>query len=102
MSMTPLQEVEARLHEHYGDAPPTKEEAGKFLLKQFPRMDGGIAIAIALAALALQGWQVYRSERDRYKQNKASGGGSNCPQCGSPALSRNAAGQSVCVNSHAW
>jgi 2-oxo-4-hydroxy-4-carboxy--5-ureidoimidazoline (OHCU) decarboxylase len=58
MPATPLQEMEAKLHEKFGAAPPSKEEAGEFLLKQYPRMDGGIAIAIALAALALQGWQL--------------------------------------------
>ncbi len=102
MPATPLQEMEAKLHEQFGDSPPTKEEVGAYLLKQYPRMDGGLAIAIALAALALQGWQVYRSERDRKLQSKGAGGSNSCPQCGSPEVSKNAGGKSVCKNNHTW
>lgn len=99
MTMTPLEEIEARLHAHYGDEVPTKEAAADFLATQYPRMDGGLAIAIALAALALQGWQVYRDERDR---SVARGGVNRCPECGRPPLSKDADGNFVCKNGHCW
>jgi hypothetical protein len=99
---TPLQDIEARLHERFPNAPPSKEEAGEFLRKQFPHMDGGISIAIALAALALQGWQVYRSERDRRREAKPSMDGDTCPQCGEPPERTTVDGKSVCKNGHTW
>jgi hypothetical protein len=102
MPMTPLQEIEARLHDYYGTTPPTQEEAGNFVVKQFPKMDGGLSIAIALAALALQGWQVYRTERDRSIEAKTSGDGNGCPRCGNPELSKDPSGKSVCKNNHTW
>lgn len=101
MAMTPLQDIEARLHAQYGDAVPTKEAAGDFLVKAYPRMDGGLAIAIALAALALQGWQVYRDERDRAGTGSR-GGVNRCPDCGKPPLSKDADGNFVCKNGHCW
>lgn len=103
MVLTPLEEMEAAVHQQFGDRFPTKEEAGEFLLKRYPKMDGGIAIAIALAALALQGWQVYRAEKDRRSQLQSSGAPpKRCPACGLPETKKNTEGKSVCENDHAW
>lgn len=102
MPATPLQEIETSVHEQFGAQPPTKEEAGELIIKKFPTMDGGIAIAIAIAALVLQGWSVYRAEQERRERLAGSGGPKKCPECGEPALSKNAAGKSVCVNKHTW
>lgn len=101
-TITPLQEIEARLHERFPDSRPSREEAGEFLHKQYPQMDGGISIAIALAGLALQGWQVYRFERDRRDQAKSSTNGGACPQCGKPPEKTTIVGKSVCENGHTW
>jgi len=116
MSLTPLEEVEAAVHEQFGEYKPTKKEAGEFIHKKYPKMDGGITIAIALAALALQGWQVYRSERDRWERNQANGPPidppendnskepppNNCPECDNPAVKTDSQGKSSCVNGHTW
>lgn len=101
-TITPLQEIETRLHERFPDDPPSREEAGEFLHKQYPHMDGGISIAIALAALALQGWQVYREEQDRRRRTKASTAGNACPRCGEPPERTTVDGKSVCKNGHTW
>lgn len=99
MSLTPIQEIESASHAQF-ESPPTKEELGQFLQKQYPKMDGGAAIAIALAALVLQGWQVYRAEQAR---RAAAGGGSNrCPQCKLPEVRRDKDGRAVCENQHTW
>lgn len=102
MPATPLQEIEAKLHERFDDDPPSREEGGEFLLEQYPRMDGGISIAIALTALALQGWQVYRSERDRRLQASVAGGENKCPECKNPEIGKSDDGKSVCKNDHTW
>lgn len=101
-TLTPLQELEAGLHERFTDSRPSKQEAGEFLLKQYPSMDGGLTIAIAIAGLALQGWQVYRSERDRRAQAQSANDGDTCPTCGSPAERTTIDGKSVCKSGHTW
>jgi hypothetical protein len=103
MARTPLEEIEAAVHEQFGARLPTKEEAGEFLHKRYPTMDGGIVIAIALAALALQGWQVYRCEQELRRQRQSGGNPpKRCPECGEPETSKNADGKSVCINGHPW
>jgi len=103
MTLTPLEEVEVSMHEHFGARAPTKEEAADFLHNRYPTMDGGISIAIALAALALQGWQIYRAEQDRRRQLQSIDSPPNkCPTCKEPELRKNAEGKSVCINEHAW
>lgn len=99
---TPLQEIEESLHDHYRETAPTEEQARDYILQRHPQMDGGAAAAIALAGLVLQGWQVYRAERDRYLQAKGKGGDNKCPECNKPELSKNTAGKSVCENKHIW
>ena len=84
MSVTPLQEIENAVHEGFGDRSPTKEEAGEFIQEKYPRMDGGAAIAIALAAFILQGWQVYRTEQERRERLKGSGGVEHLPTMQKP------------------
>ncbi|HJP98878.1 MAG TPA: hypothetical protein VJ862_09980 [Rhodanobacteraceae bacterium] len=101
-TMTPLQEIESGLHERFADSRPSKKEAGEFLLKQYPQMDGGISIAIALASLALQGWQVYIDRQERVARAKASARGNACPQCGKPPERTTIDGKSVCENGHTW
>lgn len=101
MAATPLQDIEAKIHERFGNSPPTKEEGRDFLLKEYPRMDGGAAIAIAIVALVLQGWQVYRSEQDRRLQTKT-GDGNKCPKCGSYQVKKSSDGSFICENDHTW
>lgn len=101
-TMTPLQDIEATLHERFADSRPSKQEAGEFLLKQYPQMDGGITIAIAIAGLALQGWQVYRSEQGRRLQANSSINRNACPRCGEPAERTTLDEKSVCKNGHTW
>ena len=102
MPATPLQEIETAVHEKFGALPPTKEDAGELILKKFPAMDGGLAIAIAIAAFVLQGWSVYRAEQERRERLAGSGGPRKCPHCGNPEVSKDANGKSVCVNNHTW
>jgi len=96
--VTPLETIEREVHEKFGDEPPSKEKAAEFI-KSLPSMDGGAtAIAIALAAFVLQGYQVY-TERQRARI----GAGGNCPVCGKPADSINKhSGRWECVKGHSW
>lgn len=99
MPQTPLQEIEAVVHDQF-ENPPTNEQAAEVIQKQFPKMDGGLSIAIALAALVLQGWQIYREETRQ--RARGTGGGSRCPQCGHTEVSKDSAGRSVCDQGHTW
>lgn len=100
MVLTPLEEIEAEVHEHFGDDQPTENEVVQFL-RTSPKMDGGVtAIVIALAAVVLQGYQIY-TERQRARI----GAGGNCPTlgCGLPASSINKySGRWECERGHSW
>jgi hypothetical protein len=99
-ALTPLQLFEKVAHQNFYDRQPSEHEVADFLHKRFPQMDGGLSIAIALAALILQGWQVYRYEQDRLGSIVIPPG--NCPWCGRPAQTKNVLGQSVCAKGHTW
>jgi hypothetical protein len=101
MALTPLEEMETVVHEQFSTRLPTKEEAGEFLHKRYPTMDGGIGLAIIIAGLVLQGWQVYRGEQEIRRQ-RSSAPPKGCPQCGEPEVKKNAKGKSVCKNGHVW
>ena len=98
MVLTPLEEIEAEVHKHFGDNKPSEEQLQKFL-PTLPRMDGGAtALILVLIPILLQGYQIYM-ERERDRINA----GGNCPRCGKPASSINRySGRWECVNGHSW
>lgn len=100
MPLTTLEEMELEVHEKFDQKPPTKEEAGEFLVKCYPRMDAGLLIAIA--GLILAAWQVGRGEVDRWRQaRQSSGGGGKCPQCTEDDIKKNRqAGKAVCEHGY--
>jgi hypothetical protein len=115
---TPVQnlpEIEVLLHDEFGEQKPSEEQVVTFLEKKsIPRNDGGISIAIAVAALLLQGWSVYREEQKRKNQSPPPppppGNPVPSPQppicpvkdCGlEPALTLNT-GEYICMNGHKW
>ena len=103
MALTPLEEMEAAVHEQFGTRLPPKEEAGEFLHKRYPTMDGGITIAIALAALALQGWQVYRAEQEKRRPRLSIiAPPKQCPVCGEQEVAKTGEGKSVCPSGNVW
>lgn len=99
MPLTPLEHVEASIHQQFGEKKPSPKEAGDYLVKRFPRMDGGIAIAIALTALALQGWDTYRKEMELRRQRLEASGNpprKNCRNCGSKNIEKDLDGSWYC------
>ena len=100
MLLTPLEEVEAEVHEYFGDNKPSEEQLQEFL-RTLPRMDGGAtALILALIPILMQGYQIYM-ERERSRI----GAGGNCPTpgCGKPASSINKySGRWECANGHSW
>lgn len=118
-TMTPVQvlpEIEDLLHDEFGEQQPNKEQIADFLEKKnIPRNDGGISIAIAIAALVLQGWSVWREEQERRKQNPPPPPPPPdepvtlpqppiCPveKCGEPAALLLNTGEFICKNGHKW
>ncbi len=102
MPLTPLEETEAVVHEKYGSTPPTKEEAGEFLIKRFPRMDGGVSIAIGVAGLIIAGWQLWIAQKqEREARQSGIGGGKKCPHCSKDDIKKNKkAGKFVCKHGY--
>jgi hypothetical protein len=98
VSLTPLEEIETAVHSQF-DEVPTAEQAAEVIRKRTPQMDLGVTIAIA--ALVLQGWQLWREEQDR-RRARAGSTPSNCPQCGHPEVRKDANGRRVCDQGHAW
>ncbi len=100
VALTPLEDIESEVHEHFGDDEPSADEVVEFL-RTSPRMDGGAtAIAIALAALVLQGYQIYT---DRQRARIGAGGNCPTPGCGLPASSINKySGRWECARGHSW
>ena len=98
MAFEPLVDgLEAAAHEEFGVGRPSEDALVEFIRNHFPKMLVGELIAAA--ALMLQGWQLWRSERDR---QKGGNGGPHCPKCNKPAIARNKRGRLKCINGHTW
>jgi hypothetical protein len=104
MTITPLEEIEHAVHKQFDSNTPTKDEAGEFIQKRYPRMDGGISIAIGLAALILQGYQIYRERQEarRLEAGRISSGGGKCPKCTAADITKTADGKSLCKHGFSW
>jgi hypothetical protein len=104
---TPLQalgKIEMAVHKEFGAKKPTKSEVIKFLkTRSFPKMDGGLSLAILLtlkyagvASLILSGYNTVRKE--------LGGKPPQCPVigCGKRQVTVAPNGMSVCSNGHKW
>jgi hypothetical protein len=104
---TPLQElgeIEAAVRKEFGAKKPTKPQVIKFLRTScFPKMDGGLSLAIlfalkyaGVASLILSGYNTARKE--------FGGKPPKCPVINCPARQVTIApnGMSVCSNGHRW
>lgn len=103
MALTSLERLEDAAHRQFPDRRPTKDALSQFIQRQIPRMD--ISVAIALAALALQGWQAYtewrkkpvrRGNRDPFASRML------CPECERPAITITKDGKCKCAKNHVW
>lgn len=104
---TPLKElgkIEVAVHKEFGAKKPTKSQIIKFLKTgYFPKMDGGLSIAIlfalkyaGVASLILSGYNTVR--------NELGGKPPKCPVigCGKRQVTVARNGMSVCSNGHRW
>jgi len=96
--LTPLQEIEVSVHDHFQSAePPRNDEVADFLANRYPKMDGGMT-AILLAGLVIEGWRLIREEQDRRRRaQQLEAGGTYCSECGNPV---DAEGKAGCTSFH--
>ena len=101
MPLTPLQKIENAAHGEFGKQRPKKETLAKLISRRHPKMDGGFLIAVALAALVLQGWQTWEGHKT-LKITEAGNQGNLCPRCGRPAIDCTRTGKFKCIRGHKW
>ena len=99
-----LKKMEVSVHKEFGSKQPTKVQITKFLkTRYFPKMDGGLSVAIlfalkyaGLASLILSGYNTLR--------NEFGGKPPKCPVigCGKRQVRVARNGMSVCSNGHRW
>lgn len=95
--MTPLEEIEAKVHERFGQKVPTRADVDSFL-SALLGADFGAAELIALAGVILQGYQIYAA-----REQARLGSGGNCPTCRLPAQGINKySGRWECAHGHSW
>lgn len=117
-SITPFQElakIEDQVHAEFDIKPSEKEIINFIETKELPKNDGGISLGIAIAALILQGWSVYRDEQMRKGQsppppNIPIDSDGNLPDqplcpledCRQPSIPHFEPGTFYCKNGHIW
>jgi hypothetical protein len=100
MPLTPLQEIESSAHSEFGDQRPKKETLAELIVRRYPKMDGGISIALILAGLVLQGWQTW--EGHKALRIAEAGQGNRCPKCGRPSIGHTKTGKFKCARGDTW
>ncbi len=105
MTLTRMQEIEFSAHEKFGEQAPSEDKLIEFYTHTLPRADGGIftvPVCIALASLAISGWNAAANEYRVYKAGKNKPPKCPEPGCGRDAVGLNPDGKFYCANRHTW